>query len=105
MSKETSENLAKEVLDAAEMALYLGMSESFVRRLVRENRIPFNKIGGRVVFFLPVVREWLTKNAIQPRGSEDVSLVAYARNSADHIWNKAQGGDCGKFEEKEGQGK
>ena len=49
-----------------QIAGYLGVSASIVRRLVRERKIPFNRIEGRIVFFLPVVREWLRERTVRP---------------------------------------
>jgi excisionase family DNA binding protein len=73
-----------EVLTVAEAAVYLRVSESLVRRLIRERRIPFLKIDGRYLFYKPVVEEWLRSSTITPDGQ---STAETARGIADDIMN------------------
>lgn len=46
-----------------EVARYLSLSESHVRRLVSQNRIPSMKIGGSRRFDPEQVRQWVRSQA------------------------------------------
>ena len=46
---------------AAEVADYIGLSKDFVYKLVRENKIPYIRIGARVVFKRTSIEQWLTE--------------------------------------------
>ncbi len=81
----------KEVLNVIEVSDYLGLSESIVRRLIREKKIPFNKIEGRYLFFLPVVREWLMKNSEQYVYTHELTEDK-AKIVASEIWNTLEKG-------------
>jgi excisionase family DNA binding protein len=85
----------REVCSVKEISEYLGLSESIVRRLVRERKIPHNKIEGRILFYLPAVREWMLTNVIQP-ATEFTGGSNHARNQTDDklstIWNIVKGG-------------
>ncbi|HLX12608.1 MAG TPA: helix-turn-helix domain-containing protein [Bacteroidota bacterium] len=47
----------KEVCSVRELSEYLGISESKLRRLVKQNTIPYAKIGGQYRFYLPKIRD------------------------------------------------
>ena len=51
--------VAPELLDIAQLAERLGVSERFVRRLVEERRIPFLKIGKFVRFDPGDIDRWI----------------------------------------------
>jgi excisionase family DNA binding protein len=55
-----------EVLSVLELAAYLGTSVTFIRRLVKIRKIPYTKLGGRVLFHLPAIREWLHDSTTWP---------------------------------------
>lgn len=38
-------------LTVHELSLYLGVSESSLRQLVRENKIPYFKVGSKILFY------------------------------------------------------
>ena len=80
----------KEVYSAEEIAEYLGLSESIVRRLVRERKIPFNKIEGRYLFFLPVIREWMMENTVQPDRDCIEGTRKNVNDKTTTIWNNVQ---------------
>lgn len=50
---------APELLDIAQLAERLGVTERFVRRLVEERRIPFLKIGKFVRFDPADIDRWI----------------------------------------------
>ena len=87
---DTLDKNPKEVLSVSDLAIYLGLSESLVRRMIHERKIPFNKIEGRFLFFLPVVREWLTKTAIQPDPSVTEAMRKEINERANRIWSKVK---------------
>jgi len=83
-------NSGREVLSVKELAGYLGLSESIIRRLVKENRIPFVKIETRILFFLPVIRNWLVNMSTEAISDGD-TMQQRAHTTANIIWNNAHG--------------
>ena len=81
----------REVLSVKEVAEYLGVSESIIRRLVRDRNIPFNRIEGRILFYLPAVRNWLMFHSVQPSGDSNSSEDGHAEIKADKFWNIGKG--------------
>src|SRR6266404_6059859 len=71
LGKANPAQIPKEILTVPQMAEYLCVSESIIRRLIRDHKIPFNRIEGRIVFFLPAIREWLMNNVSYPDGRSD----------------------------------
>lgn len=39
------------ILTIKELALYLGVSQSLIRTQVRENKIPYFRLGNRILFY------------------------------------------------------
>jgi excisionase family DNA binding protein len=81
--------LTKEVLNVAEVAQYLGLSESLIRRLIREKKIPFQKVESRYLFFLPAIKEWLASITIKPGDLDGDSEEEKAKQIALEIWNNS----------------
>ena len=54
------------VLTVAEVALFLRVSESIVRRLIRERRIPYFRIDGRYLLYRPLLEQWISEISITP---------------------------------------
>lgn len=54
------------IVDVRGLADHLHITESFVRRLVRERRIPYFKVGWLLRFDLGEVNEWLDRTRIDP---------------------------------------
>lgn len=52
----------KRMLSVKELAEYLCVSESTVRKMVRESRIPFTKILSKILFNKSVIDNWLVDN-------------------------------------------
>ena len=88
--KDGIRNSEREVLSVKELADYLGLSESIIRRLVKENRIPFIKIEARILFFLPVIRKWLVNMSAEAISCGD-TIQQRAHTTANIIWNNAHG--------------
>jgi len=55
------------LLDIAELAEHLGVTERHVRRLVAERRIPFIKWGHLLRFDPGEIAAWLDRSRIPPR--------------------------------------
>ena len=53
-----------QLLDIAGLAERLGVGERFVRRLVKERRIPFLKIGRHVRFDVGEVEAWIRDSRV-----------------------------------------
>lgn len=53
------------LLDIQGVAVRLGTSERFVRRLVSERRVPFHKVGRYVRFDPADIDEWLGENRVE----------------------------------------
>ena len=64
----TLENLcysAKEVLNLEEAACFLGIAKSTLYKMTHENRIPFYKPAGKLIYFeKSVLLEWIRSNRI-----------------------------------------
>lgn len=54
------------LIDVAALALRLGVTERFVRRLIYERRVPFHKIGKFVRFDPNVIDQWVDSNTTEP---------------------------------------
>ena len=64
----TLENLcfsAKEVLNLEEAASFLGIAKSTLYKMTHENRIPFYKPAGKLIYFeKSVLLDWIRSNRI-----------------------------------------
>ena len=54
----------KEVFNRNEAARFLGVSVSYIERLMREKRIPYSKINGRVFFLKKDLIKWIEKKRV-----------------------------------------
>jgi excisionase family DNA binding protein len=53
-------------LSVPEASTYTGLSERFLRRLIAERRIPFVKVAGTRIRFLPSdLDEWLVSQRVE----------------------------------------
>lgn len=55
------------LLDVAELAERLRVTERFVRRLVDERRIPFLKVGKFIRFDPEEISKWIDDKRVAPR--------------------------------------
>ncbi len=64
----TLENLcypAKEVLNLEEAASFLGIAKSTLYKMTHENRIPFYKPAGKLIYFeKSVLLDWIRSNRV-----------------------------------------
>ena len=65
---QTLENLcysAKEVLNLEEAACFLGITKSTLYKMTHENRIPFYKPAGKLIYFeKSVLLDWIRSNRV-----------------------------------------
>jgi excisionase family DNA binding protein len=62
----------KEICGINELATYLNISVSGVRKLVREKRIPYFKVLSCIKFDLKEIDEWLKKSENEERKFSDL---------------------------------
>lgn len=55
--------MEKEICGIKEVAKYLNISESGVRKLVREKRIPYFKVLSCIKFDLKEINKWVNESA------------------------------------------
>ena len=58
--------MATQYLTVIETAEYLNTSERFVRRLVAERRIAFNRVGRHLRFAVADLDSWLADCRVEP---------------------------------------
>ena len=91
MSNDTSTEqpvAIREVLSVKQLVVFLGVSESVIRRLIKQNEIPFVRIGGSYKFFLPEIRKWLVQATAKPATPSNGDAAV---NRANEIWNSTIG--------------
>lgn len=80
MGKKEARQMEDEVRTVKEIAKYLRLSESFVRRQVKKGRIPYTRIDGSIRFYIPKIREWLASNTI-------TASPQSVKETTDAIWD------------------
>ena len=58
--------MSKEVMNAKELAEYLGLAESTVYKKVGYRQNPFTKVGTLLRFPKWIIDRWLTERTVQP---------------------------------------
>ena len=53
--------MTKEICDIQDLSSYLKVSVSEVRKLVREKKVPYFRVGNRLRFDLKKINNWLEK--------------------------------------------
>jgi excisionase family DNA binding protein len=76
-----------DIMNVTEAAKYLRVSESIIRRLVKQTRIPYFKIEGRYLFNKLKLVEWISTLTINPSCPDSGSQ---AEKLADKIWEKKE---------------
>ncbi|MBF0406889.1 MAG: helix-turn-helix transcriptional regulator [Candidatus Riflebacteria bacterium] len=74
-----------EILSAKDIASYLNINEKKVYQLVKDNEIPFTRIGGKLVFSREIIDRWIRENTASEQniliaGSDDVLLKVIIDN-------------------------
>lgn len=52
----------RKVLNVKEVKDYLSVSESTIRKLVRENKIPYFRIASKILFDQDKIDKWIESN-------------------------------------------
>lgn len=60
-AKKIVETLPRRYLNVPDAARYLTLSKEYIYLLVKAKTIPFSRIGKRLVFSIPRLDEWLSK--------------------------------------------
>jgi excisionase family DNA binding protein len=68
MSADATSTIANRLLTAAEVSEILRVPRSTVYELARARRIPFLKVGRRTLFDPELLREWIARQNVPPRG-------------------------------------
>ena len=85
-----------QILNVRDTAKFLRVSESIIRRLVREQRIPFFKIEGRYLFSRAVIENWVKELSITPTNK----IMEVPLRTSQQIWDSVKGQQHGVLEEK-----
>lgn len=56
----------KEIMNIKELSNYLRCSDSCIRKLKRESKIPYFKISSKILFDKEKIDEWLSKKEFNP---------------------------------------
>jgi excisionase family DNA binding protein len=59
-----ADSLTRGLLDCAEAAKYLNLSQSYIRKAVGGNRIPFVRIGTRTLFRRADLDSWVAEHLV-----------------------------------------
>lgn len=62
-NKAKVQNSLDEFLTVRELANWIKLSESHVYFMVNKNKIPFAKLGGKLLFESNAIRRWITANS------------------------------------------
>ena len=57
-------SIQKEIMNVAELALYIGVSKSKIYKMIKAKKVPASKIGRQYKFSKQVIDAWLKENII-----------------------------------------
>jgi len=58
--------LARKLMNVDEAAHYVRLSKNTLYKMVSEKRIPHTKLGGRLMFPIALLDEWIKQNTVLP---------------------------------------
>lgn len=87
MIEQNRGNVQRLIMNVPEVADFLRISESMVRRLVKEKRIPYFKIQARFLFYRLAIEKWADNLTIE---AEKGSSKDDASQTADKIWTSKE---------------
>ena len=64
VTNNTTQSFSAALLDCAQTAHYLSLSESYIRKAVCSNRIPFVRIGTRTLFRPSDLDKWISEHVV-----------------------------------------
>ena len=56
----------RKLLSIEEAAHYLGLAKNTLYKMVSQKRIPFTKLGGRLLFPIAQLDEWIKQKTVMP---------------------------------------
>jgi excisionase family DNA binding protein len=74
-----------EVMSIKQLASYLGISESTIRKLIKCGEIPFVKIKRRYLFYKPIIEKWLVTIATSVVSAGESPAVKYAESKSQEL--------------------
>ena len=74
----------KDFMSIEELAAYLGLSPTYIRRKVRKKEIPHNRHGSRYLFFKPVIDQWACETTIYVRRGDDSDQIIQTKVAEVH---------------------
>lgn len=83
-----SKDVSTPVLTVPEAARFLRVSESIIRRLIREHRIPYFQIEGRYLLYRSSLEQWIEEKLVDADGTNVKEL---ANERAKEIWERTKG--------------
>ena len=73
----------KDALTLDEVALFTGLSKSYIYKLTSSNKIPFYKRNGKNLYFSKKeIEEWLLQNRVKTKDEIDVEAANYLQNQS-----------------------
>lgn len=81
---------AKEALTVAEVALFMGVSESRVRHLTSERQMPFYKQGTKTFFKKSEIEKWMLSEKVESNSEIQTKADTYVQLNKERriIWNQ-----------------
>ena len=67
MSNETENVMPEKWVNLEDIAVHLSMSEDTVRTWVKENKLPFYRVGKRYKFKISEVDEWVRTGKLEEK--------------------------------------
>ena len=71
-------DVQKEIMNVAELAVYIGVSKSKIYKMIKVKKVPASKIGRQYKFSKQVIDAWLKENIIT--ASTDFPLFQPRKN-------------------------
>lgn len=80
---------ASDVLTVKQAARYLTISESSLRKMIKDRQIPFNKLRRRYVFSRAQIDDWLKRTSIPPEPTREIEAKNTVASIASELWKEA----------------
>jgi excisionase family DNA binding protein len=78
VTNNTNQSFSAALLDCAQTAHYLSLSESYIRKAVCSNRIPFVRIGTRTLFRRADLDAWINDQVVPTNSKISVNAEKIA---------------------------
>ena len=91
--------MSKEIMNAEEVAEYLGIAQSTAYKWVEYRQIPFTKIGTLLRFPKWIIDRWLSEKAVRPEQSLFDEFTKLHQRYHLELFLKAKGLDVDRMTE------